>query len=75
MAHLDVPIVRCQALKVVVDLLMWHGLSAFISASDNSILDDDDDDENDRMSTFSFDNNRQVCVFPEQKGPIKRNHS
>ena len=53
MAHLDVPAVRIRALRVVVDLLMWHGLAAFIT-SDNSTADDDDDAKSDDgMSTMS----------------------
>ena len=53
MAHLDVPAVRIRALRVVVDLMMWHGLAAFIT-SDNSTADDDDDAKSDDgMSTMS----------------------
>ena len=63
MAHLDVATVRCRALKVVVDLLMWHGLQAFISNSEDDDGNDDDADEaadDDRFSSVSMANNRQV---------------
>ena len=65
MAHLDVATVRCRALKVVVDLLMWHGLQAFISNSDDEDNDDDDDEaaDDDRFSSVSMANNRQVIVI------------
>ncbi len=58
MAHLDVPVVRCRALQVVVDLLMWHGLSAFIS--DTTPEDEDDAESDDGLSTFTQDTNVQV---------------
>ena len=68
MAHLDVATVRCRALKVVVDLLMWHGLQAFISNSEDDDGNDDDADEaadDDRFSSVSMANNRQVgAIFP-----------
>jgi hypothetical protein len=54
--HLDVPVVRSRALKVIVDLLMWHGLAAFIS---NQSQDTDDDDD-DGMSSVSQTNNQPV---------------
>lgn len=31
--HLDMPEVRMMALKVIYDLLMWHGLQAFVDSS------------------------------------------
>ena len=34
--HLDVPEVRMWALKVIYDLLMWHGLQAFMDSSSAS---------------------------------------
>ena len=60
MAHLDVPIVRCRALRVVVDLLMWHGLAAFIS--ETQAVDEDGADSDDGFSTFSHDTNVQVSL-------------
>jgi hypothetical protein len=62
MAHLDVPAVRCRALRVVVDLLMWHGLVAFIA--DNLAADDDDDARSDDgMSSISQSTNRVSQYF------------
>ena len=71
MAHLDVPVVRCRALQVVVDLLMWHGLSAFIS--DTAPEDDDDAKSDDGLSTFTQDTNVQVSqsVKTMNKNKIK----
>ncbi len=61
MAHLDVPVVRCRALRVIVDLLMWHGLSAFISETQGA--DEDASDSDDGFSTFSQDTNVQVSYL------------
>ena len=67
MAHLDVPAVRSRALKVVVDLMMWHGLAAFIA--DNAADVDDDARSDDGMSSISQSTNRvsQCLLFVQEE--------
>ena len=70
MAHLDVATVRCRALKVVVDLLMWHGLQAFISNSDdedNDSAEDYDDDDNVDVDDVNDDERQDADEYGSQE--------
>jgi hypothetical protein len=55
MAHLDEIDVRLRAIRVVIDLLMWHGLDAFISDGDEINIDE--------FNTFSQESGSQVKHF------------
>ena len=44
MVHLDMSDVRLTALKVIYDLLMWHGLPAFIDNSAPKSVSEGSDD-------------------------------
>merc|ERR1719211_483843 len=75
-AHLDTPDVRITALNVIYDLLMWHGLPAFITNMNEDINSKDDADVSD-MSNTNQDNELatldsaldsvQGCRLPTQK--------
>lgn len=52
MAHLDEIDVRLRAIRVVIDLLMWHGLDAFISEGNEIDLEE--------INGFSQDSASQV---------------
>ena len=75
-AHLDTPEVRITALNVIYDLLMWHGLPAFITNmnSDNDSKDDVDVSDmsklhpDDELGTLeSALDSVQGCRIPTQK--------
>ena len=75
-AHLDTPEVRITALNVIYDLLMWHGLPAFITnnANDNENRDDGDSSDlsklpqDDEVSNLeSALDSETNCRLPTQK--------
>ena len=73
-AHLDTPEVRITALNVIYDLLMWHGLPAFITNNDNENGEDGDTSEqsklpqDDELSNLeSALESDQGCRLPTQK--------
>ena len=72
-AHLDTPEVRITALNVIYDLLMWHGLPAFIT---NNVSDNQSKDESDLSKLVQDDelsnlesalDSEQGCSMPTQK--------
>ena len=54
-AHLDTPEVRITALNVIYDLLMWHGLPAFITSSADDSENREDDDISNLESVLGSD--------------------
>ena len=64
-AHLDTPEVRITALNVIYDLLMWHGLPAFITSTADESGDNVQDDEMSNLESVL--DSEQGCRLPTQK--------
>merc|ERR1719167_811820 len=64
-AHLDTPEVRITALNVIYDLLMWHGLPAFITSSADDSGENVHEDELSNLESAL--DSEQGCRLPTQK--------